>query len=153
MPADLTGIHIRVLPSKIQERTFELLGARPQIMDLTDAIRMIKAGEIDVFAHCHAQDARMLCRALEDRISKPMRSVMIPGFGEMEQVARKAGAEAFVLCGSGPAMMAVMPADVPHAPVLLAMRDRMASLGMTGEVFDTTPLAEVRDPAIPLPGL
>jgi tripartite ATP-independent transporter DctP family solute receptor len=47
MPADLKGIHIRVLPSKIQERTFELLGARPQIMDLTDAIRMIKAGEID----------------------------------------------------------------------------------------------------------
>jgi tripartite ATP-independent transporter DctP family solute receptor len=47
MPADLKGIHIRVLPSQIQKRTFELLGARPQIMDLTDAIRMIKAGEID----------------------------------------------------------------------------------------------------------
>jgi tripartite ATP-independent transporter DctP family solute receptor len=47
MPADLKGMHIRVLPSQIQKRTFELLGARPQIMDLTDAIRMIKAGEID----------------------------------------------------------------------------------------------------------
>jgi tripartite ATP-independent transporter DctP family solute receptor len=47
MPADLKDMHIRVLPSKIQERTFELLGARPEIMDLTDAIRMIKAGEID----------------------------------------------------------------------------------------------------------
>jgi len=46
-PADLTGIHIRVLPSQIQARTFELLGATPMIMDLTDAIRMIKAGEID----------------------------------------------------------------------------------------------------------
>src|SRR5262249_16010263 len=47
MPADLKGIKIRVLPSRIQERTFELLGATPMIMDLTDAIRMIKAGEID----------------------------------------------------------------------------------------------------------
>jgi TRAP-type C4-dicarboxylate transport system substrate-binding protein len=46
-PADLRGIRIRVLPSKIQARTFELLGATPLIMDLTDAIRMIKAGEID----------------------------------------------------------------------------------------------------------
>lgn len=46
-PADLKGIRIRVLPSKIQARTFELLGATPMIMDLTDAIRMIKAGEID----------------------------------------------------------------------------------------------------------
>jgi tripartite ATP-independent transporter DctP family solute receptor len=47
LPADLKGIRIRVLPSKIQARTFELLGATPMIMDLTDAIRMIKAGEID----------------------------------------------------------------------------------------------------------
>ena len=46
-PADLKGMHIRVLPSQIQKRTFELFGARPMIMDLTDAIRMIKAGEID----------------------------------------------------------------------------------------------------------
>jgi len=46
-PGDLKGIHIRVLPSRIQERTFELLGARPQIMDLTEAIAMIKAGTID----------------------------------------------------------------------------------------------------------
>ena len=28
-PADLKGMHIRVLPSQIQERTFELLGATP----------------------------------------------------------------------------------------------------------------------------
>jgi len=46
-PADLKGIRIRVLPSKIQAQTFELLGAVPLIMDLTDAIRMIKNGEID----------------------------------------------------------------------------------------------------------
>jgi TRAP-type transport system periplasmic protein len=46
-PADLKGVRIRVLPSKIQARTFELLGAAALIMDLTDAIRMIKAGEID----------------------------------------------------------------------------------------------------------
>ena len=45
--ADLKGIRIRVLPSKIQAQTFELLGAVPLIMDLTDAIRMIKSGEID----------------------------------------------------------------------------------------------------------
>ena len=36
-----------MLPSQIQKRTFDLLGADPMIMDLTDAIRMITAGEID----------------------------------------------------------------------------------------------------------
>src|SRR5947199_142959 len=47
MPADLAGLRIRVLPSRVQERTFELLGATPMRMDLTQAIEMIKAGTID----------------------------------------------------------------------------------------------------------
>src|SRR5712691_1184320 len=46
-PADLAGLRIRVLPSRVQARTFELLGAAPMRMDLTEAIEMIKAGTID----------------------------------------------------------------------------------------------------------
>jgi len=46
-PADLAGLRIRVLPSKVQARTFELLGAVPMRMDLTQAIAMIAAGTID----------------------------------------------------------------------------------------------------------
>src|SRR5262249_3979212 len=46
-PADLAGLRIRVLPSEVQRRTFELLGAVPMRMDLTQAIAMIKAGTID----------------------------------------------------------------------------------------------------------
>src|ERR1043166_7555242 len=46
-PADLAGLKIRVLPSEGQRRTFELLGAVPMRMDLTEAIEMIKAGTID----------------------------------------------------------------------------------------------------------
>jgi tripartite ATP-independent transporter DctP family solute receptor len=47
LPADLAGLRIRVLPSKVQARTFELLGAVPMPMDLTEAIAMITAGTID----------------------------------------------------------------------------------------------------------
>jgi TRAP-type C4-dicarboxylate transport system substrate-binding protein len=46
-PADLEALRIRVLPSEVQRRTFELLGAVPMRMDLTEAIEMIKAGTID----------------------------------------------------------------------------------------------------------
>ena len=46
-PTDLTGLRIRVLPSNVQARTFELLGAVPMRMDLTQAIEMIAAGAID----------------------------------------------------------------------------------------------------------
>jgi TRAP-type transport system periplasmic protein len=46
-PADLAGMRIRVLPSDVQVRTFELLGALPMRMDLTEAIERIRAGTID----------------------------------------------------------------------------------------------------------
>jgi len=46
-PADLKGMRIRVLPSEVQARTFELLGAVPLRCDLTEAIASIKAGTID----------------------------------------------------------------------------------------------------------
>lgn len=46
-PSDLASMRIRVLPSKAQERTFELLGAVPLRMDLTEAIAMIVGGELD----------------------------------------------------------------------------------------------------------
>jgi TRAP-type transport system periplasmic protein len=46
-PADLAGMRIRVLPSRIQARTFELLGAIPLRLDLTEAIAAITAGELD----------------------------------------------------------------------------------------------------------
>jgi len=46
-PADLGGMRIRVLPSDVQARTFELLGAVPLRCDLTEAIAGIKAGTID----------------------------------------------------------------------------------------------------------
>jgi TRAP-type C4-dicarboxylate transport system substrate-binding protein len=47
LPADLKGMKIRVLPSEIHRRTFELLGAIAMRMDLTEAIAMIKAGTLD----------------------------------------------------------------------------------------------------------
>jgi TRAP-type transport system periplasmic protein len=47
VPADMKGMTIRVLPSKIQARTFELLGAVPKIMDLSEAIAAVKAGTLD----------------------------------------------------------------------------------------------------------
>jgi tripartite ATP-independent transporter DctP family solute receptor len=46
-PGDLAGMRIRVLPSKVQARTFELLGAVPLRLDLTEVISGIKAGTID----------------------------------------------------------------------------------------------------------
>ena len=47
VPADMKGMTIRVLPSKVQERTFELLGANPKIMDLSELLPAVKAATLD----------------------------------------------------------------------------------------------------------
>ena len=46
-PNDFDGIGIRVLPSDVQARTFQLLGATPKRMDLTEAIDGIVNGTLD----------------------------------------------------------------------------------------------------------
>jgi TRAP-type C4-dicarboxylate transport system substrate-binding protein len=47
VPADIKGMTIRVLPSKVQERTFELLGATPKVMDLSELLPAVKAERLD----------------------------------------------------------------------------------------------------------
>lgn len=46
-PADFAGMSMRVLPSDVQKRTFELIGTRAMRMDLSEAIAMVKAGTLD----------------------------------------------------------------------------------------------------------
>jgi TRAP-type C4-dicarboxylate transport system substrate-binding protein len=46
-PDDFGNMRIRVLPSDVQARTFELLGAIPKPMDLTEAIAGIVDGSLD----------------------------------------------------------------------------------------------------------
>ncbi|HEY5623301.1 MAG TPA: TRAP transporter substrate-binding protein DctP [Gammaproteobacteria bacterium] len=46
-PADLRGLRMRVLPSEVHARTFSLLGADPQVMDLSEAIEAVVNGTLD----------------------------------------------------------------------------------------------------------
>jgi TRAP-type transport system periplasmic protein len=46
-PADMQGMRIRVRPSKAQMRTFDLLGAEPRFVDLSELIEGVKAGAVD----------------------------------------------------------------------------------------------------------
>lgn len=47
LPNDLKNMRIRVLPSDVQAKTFQLLGAEPLRLDLTEAIQGIKSGTLD----------------------------------------------------------------------------------------------------------
>lgn len=113
--------------------TREMRRLIPPSIPKEDAVRNLSNVARIVHA-CHVQDAAMLCRALDDRISRPYRAPKVAGFDAARDAALAAGALGFVLCGSGPAVMAAMPADVDDAPVLDAMRKAMPG----SEVFATT---------------
>ena len=46
-PADMRGMRVRVRPSKVHARIFELLGSEPRPMDLTEFVEALKAGTVD----------------------------------------------------------------------------------------------------------
>ena len=97
-PSDLAGMTIRVLPSEIQKRTFALLGAQPQRLDLTEALEMIVAGTIDaqenplantvtydahkyhpfhtLTGHFYISRPIFICRAQFDAWPKPLQAAM-----------------------------------------------------------------------------
>jgi TRAP-type transport system periplasmic protein len=97
-PSDLAGMTIRVLPSEIQKRTFALLGALPQRLDLTEALQLIVAGKIDaqenplantvtygahkyhpfhtLTGHFYISRPIFICRAQFDAWPKPLQEAM-----------------------------------------------------------------------------
>jgi TRAP-type C4-dicarboxylate transport system substrate-binding protein len=46
-PADMMGMRVRVRPSKVHARIFELLGGEPKPMDLSEFVEALKAGTVD----------------------------------------------------------------------------------------------------------
>ena len=46
-PADMKGLRVRTLPSRIHQRTHELFGAVACVMDLKPGIEALKSGEVD----------------------------------------------------------------------------------------------------------
>jgi len=97
-PADLAGMTIRVLPSDVQVRTFEMLGAQPLRWDLTEALAAIVAGKIDaqenplantvtygahkyhrfhtMTGHFYISRPIFICRAQFDSWPKPLQDAM-----------------------------------------------------------------------------
>lgn len=140
-------IHLVVARPEVELPTREMRRLIPLDIPRYDVVHNL-SHVARVVAACHAQDAARLCRSLEDALSRPYRAPRVPLFEE----ARKAsGAAGFILCGSGPAMAAVLPASEDPAPVADAMARVFRDGGVPCEVFVTQPAPEVDDPEVPLP--
>ncbi|MFA5862541.1 MAG: homoserine kinase, partial [Candidatus Thermoplasmatota archaeon] len=138
-------IHLVVARPDVELATREMRGLIPQALPRADVVHNLSNVARIVHA-CHMQDAAMLCRALDDRISRPYRAPRVPRYDEMRDAAMHAGASAFLLSGSGPAVIAACVPACDPAPVADALRVLIEK----GEVFVTRPGGEVDSPGIRL---
>jgi homoserine kinase len=130
----------------VELTTREMRALIPDALPRADVVANL--GNVARLVHaCHAQDAELLCRALDDRLSKPYRAPRVPRFAEMEAAARGAGAKAFLLSGSGPAVVAACTSAGDATRTLEALRPLVEK----GDAFLARPLAEVKSPGIRLP--
>ena len=93
-----------------------------------------QAGHLAAFVDaCHRQDRDGVARHLVDTLIEPQRKAAIPGFDEAADAARSAGALAFSISGSGPAVFAWCDAAASE-PVADAVRGKFEHRGHRCEV-------------------
>lgn len=69
-------------------------------------------------------DTVLLKQGLRDKIHQPYRAELIPGFDEIEKVAKEAGAFGSVISGAGPSVLSICTKDLEKT-VLSALQKRM----------------------------
>lgn len=78
-------------------------------------------------------DLELISRSLEDHVAEPVRAGLVPGFREVQEAARGAGALGCSLSGSGPSIFA-LSADAEQAErVAEAMSGALEALGIEGD--------------------
>lgn len=142
-------IHLVVARPDAELPTREMRKLIPDSYPRRDVVQNL-SNVARIIAACHHQDGAMLCRALDDNLSRPYRAPKVPLFEEARRAALDAGALGFILAGSGPAMIAAMPEGKDPILVQMRLRELFAKQGMAAEVFVTRPSPEVHSPEVRL---
>jgi homoserine kinase len=106
----------------------------PERVLLSDAVR--NAGRLTgLVAALFQGDLQLLGRCLDDCLVTPHRQALVPGFGEVTQAARQAGALGAGLSGSGPTIFALAGDSGVGASVAAAMMEAFRSAGLEAATF------------------
>lgn len=80
-------------------------------------------------------DYELIARSLEDVIIEPVRSVLIPGFGEVKKAALDAGALGSGISGSGPSIFALCKSKKVAGTVAGAMSTEFENIGLENDIY------------------
>ncbi len=80
-------------------------------------------------------DIPLIGRSLEDVIFEPVRSMLIPGFYDMKDIAMDAGAIGFGISGSGPSVFALSNDEQVAKEISLKLHKYLKSIGIDNEHY------------------
>lgn len=106
--------------------------ALPQQVPLGDAVFNVGRTALTIEA-LRTGDYELLGQAMADRLHQPYRKQFIPGFDGAMAAARRAGAAAVVLSGSGPALVAFAPSG--HERIAQAMALAFEEAGLAARAY------------------
>lgn len=111
----------------------------PPAVPYADAIHNLNRASLMVAALADG-DLHMFCSLMEDRLHEPYRMPLIPGSKEAIAGARRVGALAAVLSGSGPSLIAFC--DSHAESIGEAMREGFRNMGVEAEIYLLTPVEQ-----------
>ncbi|MBC2840237.1 homoserine kinase [Robiginitalea sp. SC105] len=100
------SLHACILHPQIELKTSDARKVLRTSIPLSKGIR--QWGNVGgLITGLFTEDFGLISRSLEDCIIEPIRSLLIPGFGQMREAALAAGALGFGISGSGPSVFAL----------------------------------------------
>lgn len=141
-PLDIVSIpapdmFITVVHPQIEVRTADARQILKQQVLLKDAIKQWGniAGLVTGFMK---EDYELIARSLEDVIIEPVRSILIPGFDELKNKCKEAGALGGGISGSGPSVFMLSKNETIARDVESVMKDVYNRIGIQYNTSVTT---------------
>ncbi|WP_018132436.1 homoserine kinase [Effusibacillus pohliae] len=132
----LAGMQCVVAVPEFQLATRTSRKALPPAVPHADAVSNVNRASLMVAALVDG-DLELFCELMEDRLHEPYRMPLIPGMKEAIARAKKAGALAAVLSGSGPALIAFCRGE--GADVGAALQSGFRSEGIDSNILYLQP--------------
>lgn len=130
-------LHVTVVHPQIEVKTSDARQILRKEVQLKDAIK--QWGNIaGLVAGFLKKDYALIGRSLEDVIIEPVRSILIPGFDEVKQRCKEAGALGGGISGSGPSLFMLNQSDTVARRNEQIMQEVYSHLGIEYRTYVTT---------------
>ncbi len=137
VPLTAPPLYVTVVHPQIEVKTSDARQILRKEVLLKDAIK--QWGNIaGLVAGFMKNDYDLIGRSLEDVIIEPVRSILIPGFDEVKQQSREAGALGGGISGSGPSIFMISKNEGTAVSVETVMTSIFNKLGIDFKTYVTT---------------